>query len=224
MTAVLTVDRVSKAYGRHEVLHDVTFSIARGEAVALIGPNGAGKTTLLRLLVGAMRPDAGEVRIAGELVPAALPHTRVAYFGGEMTMPGSVTVEAWRGLFQPPSARDGDRRLLGALSRGTRQMVGLRAVFSLSALRLIALDEPWEGLDPDAARWLADAVRARRDGGAALIVSSHRLHDLAGLCDRYLFLNDGRLLGFSAHAVCPDGPVTADALFAAFDRLREGAL
>ena len=224
MSIVLAVEHVTKAYRRHEVLHDVTFAVACGEAVALIGPNGAGKTTLLRLVVGALRPDAGEIRIAGELPSAALPHARVAYFGGEKTMPGAVTVGEWRGLFQPPASHDGDRRRLGALSRGTRQMVGLRAVFSLAALRLIALDEPWEGLDPDASRWLAEAVRARRDNGAALILSSHRFHDLAGLCDRYFFLNEGRLLGFSARALCPDGPVTADALFATFDRLREGVL
>ncbi len=223
MSAVVTVDRVSMAYGRDEVLHDVTFSVARGEAVALIGPNGAGKTTLLRLVVGAMRPRAGEVRVEGELLPAALSHARVAYFGGEMTMPPGVTVAEWRRLFQEPCSHEGDGRRLGLLSRGTRQMVGLRTVFSLSALRLIALDEPWEGLDPDAARWLADAVRARRANGAALILSSHRLHDLAGLCDRYLFLNEGRLLGFSARALSADGRVTADALFAAFDRLRGGA-
>jgi ABC-type multidrug transport system ATPase subunit len=223
MNALLTADRVSMAYGRAEALSDVTLSVIRGEAVALIGPNGAGKTTLLRLLVGILRPSRGEIRIAGDLVPAALTHTRVAYFGGEMTMPPGVTVAAWRSLFQEPSSHDHDRRLLGTLSRGTRQMVGLRTVFSLPALQLIALDEPWEGLDPDAARWLGEAVRARRGNGAALILSSHRLHDLAGLCDRYLFLNAGRLLSMSARAVCADGPVTADALFAVFDRLRQEA-
>ncbi len=223
MSGLVTVERLSKAYGREEVLHDVTFAVSRGESVALIGPNGAGKTTLLRLIIGAIRPDAGEVRVAGELPPGAFSRTRAGYFGGEMTMPPGVRVGAWRGLFQEPRPLDGDRRFLGLLSRGTRQMVGLRNVFSLPALRLIVLDEPWEGLDPDASRWLADAVRARRANGAALILSSHRLHDLAGLCDRYLFLNEGRVLGFQASALCADGPVTADVLFATFDRLREGA-
>ena len=221
MSAVISVDRVSKSYGRNAVLRDVSFSVACGEAVALIGPNGAGKTTLLRIMIGAMQPDDGEVRIEDELLPAAFARTRVAYFAGEMTMPPGVTVAAWRRLFQKPCRRDSDARRLGLLSRGTRQMVGLRAIFSLSALRLIALDEPWEGLDPDAARWLAEAVRVRRANGAALVLSSHRLHDLAGLCDRYLFLNEGRLLGFSARALSDDGRVTADVLFAAFDRLRE---
>lgn len=224
MSIVVSVDRVSKSYGREEVLRDVTFSIGCGEAVALIGPNGAGKTTMLRLLVGAVRPDSGEVRVAGDMVPAAFAHTRVAYFGGESTMPPGIRVAAWRRLFQEPAASDPDARLLGVLSRGTRQMVGLRTVFSLPALRLIALDEPWEGLDPDASRWLAQAVRARRASGAALLLSSHRLHDLAGLCDRYLFLNDGRVLSFEARALGADGIVTSDALFSAFDRMREGRL
>lgn len=222
MTVAVTVEGLSKSYGGLHVLRDVTFSVSRGEAVALIGPNGAGKTTLLRLLVGALQPEQGEVRIEGELVPRALFETRVAYFAGEFTLPPAVPVRAWRTLFQEPLSQNGDERRLGLLSRGTRQMAGLRIVFSLPALRLIVLDEPWEGLDPDAARWLGEAVRARRETGTALILSSHRLHDLAGLCDRYLFLSRGQVVSFTALELARDGDVTADTLFSVFDRILGG--
>ena len=222
MTDAVTVERVAKSYGGLHVLRDVTFSLSRGEAVALIGPNGAGKTTLLRLLVGALQVEEGEVRIEGTLVPQALSEARVAYFAGEFTLPPAVSVRSWRTLFQDPLPRNGDGRMLGLLSRGTRQVTGLRIVFSLPALRLIVLDEPWEGLDPDAARWLAEAVRARRDNGTTLILSSHRLHDLAGLCDRYLFLSAGKVVSFTAAELASDGVVTAGTLFSVFDRIGGG--
>jgi ABC-2 type transport system ATP-binding protein len=224
MTPIVSFERVCKAYGRHIVLRDVSFTIGTGEAVALIGPNGAGKTTMLRLLMGGLRASSGEVRLSGERVPEALSHTRTAYFGGEFTLPPAVTAASWRALFQERLACDGEARPLGVLSRGMRQMIALRTLFSLPALRVIALDEPWEALDPAAARWLGDAVRARRAGGAALFLSSHRLHDLAGLCDRYLFLTDGRVLSFDAAALCGGGRngVTADTLLGMFERLCGG--
>src|SRR5207244_12898492 len=94
-----------------------------------------------------------------------------------------------------------DARPLRSLSRGTRQLRGLRTVFSRQHLRLLVLDEPWEGLDPDAARWLSTAIETKRDRGAAIVVSSHRLYDLAGLCDAYLFLAHHRATLLYAHEI-----------------------
>ena len=82
------------------------------------------------------------------------------------------------------------------------------------------LDEPWEGLDPDASRWLTEAMRARRDAGVTILVSSHRLHDLAGVCDRYVFLDRGFATIVAGEAVARNGVVTGDGLLAAFDAVR----
>jgi ABC-type multidrug transport system ATPase subunit len=131
-----------------------------------------------------------------------------------------VRSRSWRRLFHDVDPFC-ESRPVRELSRGTRQLLGLRAVFSLPALRLIVLDEPWEGLDPDAARWLSESIRARRQAGAAVLVSSHRLHDLAGTCGRFAFLDQGRVLLLSARDVtADDGPVTGDALLGAFDKVR----
>ena len=83
------------------------------------------------------------------------------------------------------------------------------------------LDEPWEGLDTESSRWLNATLELKRDRGAAVIVSSHRLHDLAGLCDEYLFLlpHDARLV--KAHEIARVGPVTAPLLADTFEKLRE---
>ena len=107
------------------------------------------------------------------------------------------------------------------LSHGVKQLLGLRTVLSRHPLHLIVLDEPWEGLDAESARWLTATLESKRDRGAAVVVSSHRLHDLAGFCDEYLFLmpNDAVLL--KAHEIARVGPVTAAVLADTFERLRE---
>jgi len=86
------------------------------------------------------------------------------------------------------------------------------------------LDEPWEGLDADAARWLTATLEGKRDRGASIVLSSHRLHDLAGLCDAYLFLVPGHATLLQAHELAQVGPVTPDLLTEVLDRLRGGPL
>jgi ABC-type multidrug transport system ATPase subunit len=218
---LLDARNLSKTYWRTAVLRDVSLSADRGQVLGIIGPNGAGKTTLLRMLLGLIR-ESGIVKMNGAPLPAGLAHVRVGYFGGESTVPPVVQARRWRGLFRgvPPGS---DTRPARTLSRGTRQWLGLGAVLAVPDLDFIVLDEPWEGLDPDATRWLSSVIAARRDAGACVLVSSHRLHDLAGVCDRYLFLDQGRLTEVAAADLAADGaPVTAEALLAAFDALRAG--
>ncbi len=207
-------------YGRREVFHDVSVEVRAGQAVGVVGENGAGKTTLLRMLVGLMRPARGEIRVAGLPPQDALRRIRTAYFAGEATLPGRVRASTWGRLMG--HAGVADRRRLRTLSRGARQLAGLRAVLAPASLGFIALDEPWEGLDPDGARWLSGLLTSKRDRGSAVIVSSHRLHDLAGLCDGYLFVVNQRALFIRAFELSPVGPVTAPLLADTFDRLRTG--
>ena len=219
MNVILSLNDVVKRYDDRRVLSGVTFSVGTGETVGVIGPNGAGKTTLLRIAMGLIHPDSGWIRLDGESIGTALRRVPVAYFAGESTIPPQVRVRAWRTLFHDVDER-GENPRFAVLSRGTRQLLGLRSVFSVSGLRLIVLDEPWEGLDPDASRWLSEAMRARRDAGTGLLVSSHRLHELAGVCDRYIFLNRGIATPVSGRSVSRGGLGSGDALLAAFDVVR----
>jgi len=190
---------ITKRYGRQRALADITLTVGDGEILALIGPNGAGKTTLLRILAGLMRPTSGSVETTGS----------IRYFGGEHTLPPGVRASRWLTLWAAATAGSIGGKTLGALSRGTRQRVGLEAMLADRSAELLLFDEPWEGLDPDASRWLSNELRDRRDSGTAVIVSSHRIHDLAAVCDRCVFLVCGELRSES---------VTVDALFAAVDR------
>ena len=180
MKTHLEMAAVTKRFGAMQVLTQVWLQVRGGEAVGLVGANGAGKTTMLRIAAGLVRPESGAVR---REVPRGL-----RYFGGEMTLPRDVRAKQWAALF---GAAGHDRRLLGALSRGSRQLYGLRVVLAGHA-DLLILDEPWEGLDPGGAAWLSETLRRWTDDGAAVLLSSHRLHDLVQVCSRFVLLEGGR--------------------------------
>ena len=186
MKTRLELAAVTKSFGGRTVLNQAWLQVRAGETVGLIGANGAGKTTLLRIAAGLVRPDGGSVRWGPmqDLEPA-----RVRYYGGEVTLPPSIQAGRWGALFGEPVA---ERRRIGHLSRGTRQMLGLRVLLAGDDADLLLLDEPWEGLDPDGSAWLADTVRNWRARGAAVLISSHRLHDLNAVCTRFLLLESGR--------------------------------
>jgi ABC-2 type transport system ATP-binding protein len=206
---------VTKRYDRHVALDEVSLSVDATELVGLVGPNGAGKTTLLRVLAGLVRVDVGARWLAYNDPNA------VVYFGGERTLPSDVTSRQWNRLWSG-AARPGRSRPLGVLSRGTRQRIGLDAMLGRPGIAVLLLDEPWEGLDPDGARWLSASLIALRAEGTAIVVSSHRIHDLAEVCDRCVFLVDGRLRRDAV--ICQPGTSLSErssVLLAAFDRARD---
>ncbi len=193
----LELARVSKAFGSHEVLNQAWLQVRAGEAVGLLGANGAGKTTLLRIAAGLMTADRGSVRRV-----AAEPFTppRLCYYGGEATLPPHVSARRWAALFAVVAA---DRRPIGRLSRGNRQALGLRVLLSGPAPDILLLDEPWEGLDPPGSAWLTDALCRVARAGAAVLISSHRLHDLDSVCTRFVMLDGGRCLPIVPHSEQP---------------------
>ena len=151
---ILSAQDVAAGYGRREVFRDVTFQVPAGQSLGVVGPSGAGKTTLLRIIVGLLAPTHGEVRIRGLTPRDALSRTPVAYFAGDATLPGSVRAGAWGSLGAVDLVIP-ERRRIRTLSRGTRQLLGLRTALSRHPLDLIVLDEPWEALDADGSRWLS---------------------------------------------------------------------
>ena len=196
---------VGAAYRRRTVFENINLIVSSGEVLGLIGPNGAGKTTLLRIAAGLVRPACGRIVTTGV----------VMYFGGESTMPGRCGGEKWARLF---GATGGTKRQIAKLSRGTRQLLGLGACLTRDDWAIGLLDEPWEGLDPAGSRWLTGALRGHAARGAAIVISSHRLHDAAEVCSSYAFLAHARLRLVEPSALTgADAPVRAADLARAFD-------
>jgi ABC-2 type transport system ATP-binding protein len=216
---ILSVRDLAAGYGRREVFRNVTFQVPGGQALGVVGPSGAGKTTLLRMVVGLLTPKEGEVRIRGLAPRDAVSRTPIGYFAGDATLPGSVRAREWGSLGTSDLVIP-ERRRIRTLSRGMRQLLGLRTVLSRHPLDLIVLDEPWEALDVDGVRWLSSTIEVKRDRGVAVVLSSHRLHDLAGICDAYLCLLPHQVVLIKAHEIAPVGPVTPALLVDVFDKLR----
>jgi ABC-2 type transport system ATP-binding protein len=214
VTTVAALHGVWRRFGRRTALRDASAEFASTEIAGLVGPNGAGKTTALRILAGVLRPSAGRV----ELPPPDV----VSYFAGEQTLPPDVSARRWLWACARGAAHSSARRF-GVLSRGMRQRIGLEAALDNPRTELLVLDEPWESLDIDAARWLSDHLIRKTTAGAAVVVSSHRIHELALVCDRCHFVAGGTLVHtVTCSREMPHGARVA-ALLEAFDRLRGDA-
>lgn len=195
--------------GRRRVaLAGVSLAVRRGEGVALAGPNGSGKTTLLRLCAGALEPDAGSVRVAGLTPAEARALGKIAFVGDGAALPEHLTAaECLRVVAAVTGESDAavDRALdavglaaeagtaVGALSRGRRQRLAL-ATAEIGAAEVLLLDEPASGLDPHAARRLADFLRAWRAAGRTVVFSTHFLPDAETSADRCVILDAGRIV------------------------------
>jgi ABC-type multidrug transport system ATPase subunit len=219
---LLSAHDLGARYGRREVFHGLTFQVCANQSLGIVGPNGAGKTTLLRVIAGLLSPSEGELQVRDMRPRQALPRLSVAYFAGDFTLPGSVRACDWASL-ATGDAITPERRRIRTLSRGTRQLLGLRTVLSRPHLGLVVLDEPWEALDVDASRWLSRTLEGKRDRGAAVVLASHDPHDLAGMCDLYLFLVNRRGSLFKAHELSTAGPVTPALLGNVLERLQVDA-
>ena len=210
---MLTANGISKTYGTKRALADISFSCSSGELIGLIGQNGAGKTTLLNILAGRLAPSAGSAEVNGHDVLWEPEETKplIGYLPEKPGLYDEMTVEAHlrfacqlKGVVPDDvkrhiaelSEKTGISsvlpRRIGNLSKGYRQRVGLAAALAGNPA-VVLLDEPTSGLDPVQIREIrslvSDLAKER-----LVILSTHNLRDLDGLCTRALMLNQGRLI------------------------------
>ncbi len=198
-----------KRYRRQTAVDDVSFSVGRGEVVGLLGPNGAGKTTVIKMLLGLVRPDAGETLLLGRPATDPASRRRVGY------LPELFRYQPWltatevldlhvrlAGADVPRAERReclalvgladraGDR--VGAFSKGMQQRLGL-AVALVARPELVVLDEPTSALDPLGRADVRDLVLALKDREVAVLLNSHLIGEVERVCDRVIILDKGRV-------------------------------
>lgn len=211
-SSLLTLADVSHRYGGRPVVREVAFEVAAGAIVSLLGPSGCGKTTLLRLIAGFDRPEAGAVRLDGEVVSSphhlvAPEHRRMGMVFQDFALFPHLTVGGNIGFGLPREGRVGRIEELLALtgldglgaryphelSGGQQQRVALARALAPRP-RLVLLDEPFSGLDVSLRERLAGEVRGIlvREGTTAILVT-HDQHEAFAFADTIGVMNDGRL-------------------------------
>lgn len=208
MPAIET-ERLTKSYGHHRGIEELTMTVPEGEVFGFLGPNGAGKTTTIRTLLDLLHPSSGSARIFGldSRTDSVAIRARLGNLPGDFGFGKHTSgrealalLARLRGVEKLDRADELARRFradltrpLGQLSRGNRQKVGLiLALFHLP--ELLILDEPTSGLDPLMQEEFLALVGEERARGATVLLSSHELDEVQRVCDRVGMIRDGRLI------------------------------
>ena len=198
-----------KRYGRQTAVDGVSFTVDRGQVVGLLGPNGAGKTSVIKMLLGLVRPDAGEVLLLGRPASDPRARARVGYLPElfryqpwltaaevlalHVRLAGAdVSAEDRRESLRAVglAARAGDR--VGGFSKGMQQRLGL-AVALVARPELVVLDEPTSALDPVGRADVRDLLLELKGRGVAVLLNSHLIGEVERVCDRVVILDKGRV-------------------------------
>jgi ABC-2 type transport system ATP-binding protein len=209
---MIEVSHLTKRYARHEAVRDISFSVGRGEVVGFLGPNGAGKTTTMRMLTGYLPPSSGTVAVAGldvfrESVEARakigyMPENVPLYddmrvreylkFRAQLKgLRGSRVRERVAAVIETCGLEPVRRRMIGTLSKGYRQRVGLADAL-VHDPELLILDEPTNGLDPNQIRQIRSLIR-RLGESRTILLSTHILHEVEMTCGRVIIIDQGRI-------------------------------
>jgi ABC-2 type transport system ATP-binding protein len=212
-TAMIEADGLSKFYGDFAASRDVTFSIKKGEVAAFLGPNGAGKSTTMKLLTGYLSPSAGTARIAGHdmgtdrlagaerlgylpengpLYPDMTPRSLLEFFARARGMSPARRRDRFDAVVELCHLASVIGKPIEKLSRGYQQRVGMAQVL-LHEPDVLILDEPTAGLDPNQIHEVRETIRTLGET-KTILLSTHILQEVEAMCNRVLFVDEGRLV------------------------------
>ncbi|MDB5090265.1 MAG: hypothetical protein JWR09_4259 [Mucilaginibacter sp.] len=214
MTAdnILTVDGLSVSYGKFNAVQNVSFSVRKGEIFGLLGPNGAGKTSTLSAVEGLLKPQAGTIVVDGNDAASKPLHARASLgvqlqstsFQNELFV--IEVLQLYAGIYGVPASKndlmatlreinleDSAMKKFGELSGGQQQRVSL-VIATIHNPRLVLLDEPTTGLDPQSRRQLWERIEAIRERGHAVLLTTHSMEEAESVCDRIAIIDHGRVI------------------------------
>jgi ABC-2 type transport system ATP-binding protein len=209
---VLQVSGLDVSYGSFHAVRQVSFSVQPGEIFGLLGPNGAGKTSTLSAVEGLLKPSAGSIIVAGYDNRQRPLHARACMgvqlqatsFQPELTV--SEIIQLYAGIYGVTLSKDRILSILediklqeaatkryGQLSGGQQQRVSL-VIATIHQPRLVLLDEPTTGLDPQSRRQLWERIEAMRDRGHGILLTTHSMEEAESVCDRIAIIDHGQII------------------------------
>lgn len=210
---MIEVRDLTKDYGPHRAIHSLNFTVQKGEVVGFLGPNGAGKSTTMKIITGFMAPSSGFAKVAGIDVfenpievkkrIGYLPETPPVYtdmyvrdylrYVARLKMVEKSKIEnSIDRAIEKTNLGDVSKRLIGHLSKGFRQRVGIAQAI-VSNPDVLILDEPTVGLDPKQVAEIRDLIRELR-GEHTIILSTHILPEVQATCEKAIIINQGRIV------------------------------
>jgi len=209
---MIKVEQLTKCYGQVKAVDSIDFEVSKGDIVGFLGPNGAGKSTTMKMLAGFLPPTSGRAEVAGRdvfreslrarehvgylpenvpLYPDMRVHEYLRYRAALKGVPGRRMNERVGDVLELCGLTDVEKKIIGRLSKGYRQRVGL-ADAMVHEPDLLILDEPTIGLDPNQIRLVRDLIRNLKRHHTILL-STHILPEVEMLCSRVIIINKGRI-------------------------------
>lgn len=213
---MIEVSHLSKKYGTHPAIEDLSFTVGDGQIFGLLGPNGAGKSTIMNILTGYLAPTSGEVKVAGfslpeqaqqakvcvgylpeqpPLYPDMTPEEYLTFVGRAKGLRGAELHEEIEYVMDATCIGGMRSRLIKNLSKGYKQRVGI-AQAMLGSPEIIILDEPTVGLDPRQIIYIRSLIKKLGERHT-VILSSHILSEISAVCDYVMIISHGKLVASS---------------------------
>ncbi|MEX2550005.1 MAG: ABC transporter ATP-binding protein [Nitriliruptoraceae bacterium] len=214
MEAVLRCEGLRKAFGAIQAVDEVGFTIAEGETYGLLGPNGAGKTTSISMIAGLLRPDAGRIHVAGELMtpravgakaavglvpqdlaiyPDLTARENLHFFGRLQSMSRSAVRRRAEEVLEVIGLTDRADDRASGFSGGMKRRLNI-GIGLLHRPQLLILDEPTVGVDPQSRNAILGSVETLADEGLAVLYTTHYMEEAERLCDRIAIVDQGRIV------------------------------
>jgi len=211
-TNILTVENLNVRYGSFHAVQNVSFDVREGEIFGLLGPNGAGKTSTLSAIEGLLKPESGSVIVDGHNAAQKPLHAR-ASLGVQLQstsfQPELFVIEVLQlyagvyglslskndllSILRDISLEDQANKKFGQLSGGQQQRISL-VIATIHNPRLVLLDEPTTGLDPQSRRQLWERIEAIREKGHAVLLTTHSMEEAESVCDRIAIIDHGKVI------------------------------
>lgn len=202
---MLEIKDVSKRYESLIAAHHISLQINQGDVVGLLGPNGAGKTTLIKMIAGLLKPDNGQI------IPTQASWPTIGFKPERLLYPNHMRVQEYLKMIANLSNAPGNHakivadslaqvqlsesanKRIGDCSKGMRQRLGLAQIL-IGNPRLLLLDEPSNGLDPQGQSDICQLIQQLATNGKTIILCSHQLKEITQICTRIVILKRGRII------------------------------